>query len=43
MTRVLMLGPVNHPHVEHLAPAMQERGLDVIAVGDLSPPCRPRC
>ena len=24
MTRVLMLGPVNHPHVEHLALAMHE-------------------
>jgi hypothetical protein len=34
MTRVLMLGPVNHPHVEHLALAMQERGLEVIVAGD---------
>ncbi|HWM12784.1 MAG TPA: glycosyltransferase family 4 protein [Solirubrobacteraceae bacterium] len=33
-TRVLMLGPVNHPHVEHLALAMHERGLEVIAAGD---------
>ena len=37
MTRVLMLGPVNHPHVEHLALAMQERGMDVIAAGDSEP------
>lgn len=37
MTRVLMLGPVNHPHVEHLALAMQERGLEVIAAGDSEP------
>lgn len=36
-TRVLMLGPVNHPHVEHLALAMQERGLEVIAAGDSEP------
>jgi glycosyltransferase involved in cell wall biosynthesis len=34
MTRVLMLGPVNHPHVEHLALAMRERGLEVIVAGD---------
>ena len=37
MTRVLMLGPVNHPHVEHLALAMQERGLEVIVAGDAEP------
>ena len=41
MTRVLMLGPVNHPHVEHLALAMQERGLDVIAAGDSEPTLPP--
>jgi len=35
--RVLMLGPVNHPHVEHLALAMQERGLEVIAAGNAEP------
>jgi glycosyltransferase involved in cell wall biosynthesis len=35
MTRVLMLGPVNHPHVEHLALAMRERGLEVTVAGDL--------
>jgi glycosyltransferase involved in cell wall biosynthesis len=29
-----MLGPVNHPHVEHLALAMQERGLEVTVAGD---------
>jgi len=33
--RVLMLGPVNHPHVEHLALAMQERGLEVIVAGNV--------
>lgn len=37
MTRVLMLGPVNHPHVEHLAVAMHERGLEVIVAGDVEP------
>ena len=37
MTRVLMLGPVNHPHVEHLALAMHERGLEVVAAGDTEP------
>ena len=45
MTRVLMLGPVNHPHVEHLALAMRERGLDVTAAGhaerDLPPSALP--
>jgi len=34
---VLMLGPVNHPHVEHLALAMQERGLEVTAAGNAEP------
>jgi glycosyltransferase involved in cell wall biosynthesis len=29
-----MLGPVNHPHVEHLALAMHERGFDVVVAGD---------
>jgi L-malate glycosyltransferase len=33
--RLLMLGPVNHPHVEHLALAMHERGFDVTVAGDL--------
>jgi glycosyltransferase involved in cell wall biosynthesis len=32
-----MLGPVNHPHVEHLALAMHERDLDVTAAGDSEP------
>ena len=32
-----MLGPVNHPHVEHLALAMHERGLDVTVAGDVEP------
>jgi glycosyltransferase involved in cell wall biosynthesis len=32
--RLLMLGSVNHPHVEHLALAMHERGLDVTVAGD---------
>ena len=31
--RLLMLGPVNHPHVEHLALAMHERDLDVVVAG----------
>lgn len=39
--RVLMLGPVNHPHVEHLALAMQERGLEVIAAGNAEPTLPP--
>jgi glycosyltransferase involved in cell wall biosynthesis len=34
MARLLMLGAVNHPHVEHLALAMAERGFDVVAGGD---------
>ena len=41
MTRVLMLGPVNHPHVEHLALAMRERGLDVTAAGHAEPDLPP--
>lgn len=32
-----MLGTVNHPHVEHLALAMAERGLKVIVGGDVEP------
>lgn len=35
--RVLMLGTLNHPHVEHLAVAMQERGLRVLVGGDVEP------
>jgi glycosyltransferase involved in cell wall biosynthesis len=31
--RLLTLGPVNHPHVEHLALAMSERGFDVTVAG----------
>jgi glycosyltransferase involved in cell wall biosynthesis len=34
MARLLMLGAVNHPHVEHLALAMAERGFDVTVGGD---------
>src|ERR1700749_3502610 len=34
MARILMLGGVNHPHVEHLALAMAERGFDVCVGGD---------
>lgn len=41
MTRVLMLGPVNHPHVEHLALAMHERGLEVTAAGNSEPDLPP--
>jgi glycosyltransferase involved in cell wall biosynthesis len=35
--RLLMLGTVNHPHVEHLALAMKEHGLDVVVGGDHEP------
>jgi L-malate glycosyltransferase len=41
VTRVLMLGPVNHPHVEHLALALRERGLDVTAAGHAEPDLPP--
>ena len=34
MARLLMLGTVNHPHVEHLALAMAERGFEVSVGGD---------
>jgi glycosyltransferase involved in cell wall biosynthesis len=34
MARLLMLGAVNHPHVEHLALAMGERDFDVVVGGD---------
>jgi L-malate glycosyltransferase len=34
MARLLMLGAVNHPHVEHLALAMGERGFEVVVGGD---------
>jgi glycosyltransferase involved in cell wall biosynthesis len=34
MERLLMLGGVNHPHVEHLALAMAERGFDVRVGGN---------
>ena len=36
MARLLMLGTVNHPHVEHLALAMAERGFEVTVGGDTS-------
>jgi glycosyltransferase involved in cell wall biosynthesis len=32
--RLLMLGSVNHPHVEHLALGMAERGFEVVVAGD---------
>jgi glycosyltransferase involved in cell wall biosynthesis len=35
--RLLMLGTVNHPHVEHLALAMRERGLELVVAGDVEP------
>jgi glycosyltransferase involved in cell wall biosynthesis len=35
--RILMLGTLNTPHVEHLAIAMQERGHDVHVAGDVTP------
>ena len=34
MAKLLMLGAVNHPHVEHLALAMSVRGFEVIVAGD---------
>jgi glycosyltransferase involved in cell wall biosynthesis len=34
---LLMLGTVNHPHVEHLALAMHERGLALTVAGDITP------
>src|SRR3954464_11940562 len=41
MARLLMLGAVNHPHVEHLAVAMAERGFDVSVGGDSLPDLPP--
>jgi glycosyltransferase involved in cell wall biosynthesis len=35
--RLLMLGTVNSPHVEHLALAMHERGHRVVVAGDVVP------
>jgi len=32
---LLMLGSMNHPHVEHLALAMRQRGFDVQVAGDV--------
>jgi glycosyltransferase involved in cell wall biosynthesis len=37
MARLLMLGTVNHPHVEHLALAMAKRGFDIQVGGDVIP------
>ena len=34
--RLLLLGPINSPHVEDLALAMRERGLDVAVAGETS-------
>jgi L-malate glycosyltransferase len=36
-TRVLMLGTVNHPHVEHLSLAMHERGFELLVGGGTEP------
>jgi L-malate glycosyltransferase len=36
-----MLGAVNHPHVEHLALAMRERGFEVVVGGDTLPDLPP--
>ena len=33
--KLLMLGSLNHPHVEHLALAMKERGFEVAVGGDV--------
>lgn len=35
--RVMMLGPVNSPHVEHLALALHEQGVRVQAAGEIWP------
>jgi glycosyltransferase involved in cell wall biosynthesis len=35
--RVLMLGPVNSPHVEHMTLALRELGVDVHVAGDVWP------
>ncbi len=35
--RLLMLGSLNHPHVEHLALGMQARGFEVAVGGDVLP------
>lgn len=35
--RILMLGTLNTPHVEHLALAMHDRGHDVRVAGDVTP------
>ena len=34
--RLLLLGPINSPHVEDLALAMRERGLEVVVAGETS-------
>ena len=35
--KLLMLGSLNHPHVEHLALGMQDRGFEVVVGGDVLP------
>jgi L-malate glycosyltransferase len=35
--KLLMLGSLNHPHVEHLALGMRERGFEVVVGGDVLP------
>jgi glycosyltransferase involved in cell wall biosynthesis len=35
--KVLMLGTVNTPHVEHMAIAMRERGHQVVVAGEITP------
>jgi glycosyltransferase involved in cell wall biosynthesis len=39
--RVLMLGAVNTPHVEHLAVAMERRGYSVVVAGEVVPSYAP--
>jgi glycosyltransferase involved in cell wall biosynthesis len=39
--RILMLGTLNTPHVEHLALAMRDRGHSVVVGGDVAPPYPP--
>ncbi len=35
--RILMLGTINTPHVEHMALAMRERGHEVLVAGEVAP------
>jgi glycosyltransferase involved in cell wall biosynthesis len=35
--KILLLGTLNTPHVEHLATAMRDRGHDVVVAGEITP------